>query len=300
MVRSSRCEDLSQKLLVERMSTITTKSRPSPPTQTVERALSLLDALGDSPEPLTLTELSQRVAMHASTCLRLLRTLEAGAYVAKIPETGQYRLGARIFSLARALEAQIDIRAIARPVLQHLSTAIGESAGLVIRQGNEGIVIERVVGPSALRHVSGVGDRGPLYCTSAGKALLAWEDPAWVDLYLASEPLAPRTETTITAIPALRHELDHICQLGYAVDQGEREVGLHGASAPVRDATGHVVAVLGFSGPAERINTEALPDFIKQMLLGAAAVSAQLGWTAAAGLDPDEVPGRPELAVANR
>jgi len=248
------------------------------PTQTVERAFLLLDVIADSTRPMNLKEIAERSQLNASTCLRLLRTMELNQYVVRLPDTGLYRLGAKILTLAYALESQLDIRTIARPILQELSLAVGESAGLIIRQGNEGIVIERAAGPNALRHVTAIGYRGPLYCTSAGKALLAWCEPEWRDRYLRTEDFPALTSATITSRGALEIELERIREFGYATDFGEREEGLVAFAAPVRDAADHVVAVIGVSGPAERMADDIVPDVIQKLLRGAEGVSLQLGW----------------------
>ncbi len=276
-------ESLNQTGNVSAMTKIPAATRP---TQTVERALSLLDVLAESTRPMNLKEISQRSQLNATTCLRLLRTLELNHYVVRLPESGQYRLGGKILTLAYAMESQLDIRTIARPVLQELSLAIGESAGLIIRQGNEGIVIERAAGPSALRHVTGIGYRGPLYCTSAGKVLLAWSEPEWRERYLANEILHQLTPTTITSRSALEVQLEQIRESGYATDYGEREEGLVAIAAPVRDAADHVVASIGVSGPAERMPDELMPEFIRRLVLGAEEISIQLGWSPVTSREP--------------
>ena len=254
------------------------------PTQTVDRAFSLLDVLADSERPLSLSEIAQLAELNISTCLRLLRTLEQRHYVERTHDSGAYRLGARIFALAHALESQLDIRSIARPVLERLSRVTGESAGLIVRQGNEGIVIERVVGPAALRHVTGLGHRGPLYCTSAGKALLAWGDPGFVERYLATEPLVPLTPTTIIDPARILVELDQVRNRGYALDFGEREVGLVGAAAPIRDVGDRLVGAIGCSGPVNRLTETVMATLVAGIVAGANEISIQLGWRPGTGI----------------
>lgn len=248
------------------------------PTQTVDRALSLLDVLADSRHPLNLKSISSRSGLNASTCLRLLRTLELNHYVVRLPDSDLYRLGPKILTLSYALESQIDIRTIARPSLEYLSEVIGESAGLVIRQGDEGVLIERSISERALRHVQGIGHRGPLYCTSAGKILLAWEEPEWQERYIDEVDMVPLTATTITSPDFLREELAAVREQGYAIDRAEREEGLSAIAVPVRDAADHVVASLGVSGPSERLPESAFADTIRHLIAQAEVISIQLGW----------------------
>jgi DNA-binding IclR family transcriptional regulator len=249
------------------------------PTQTVERALILLDVIGAADHSLTLTDIAQSAGIHISTCTRLLRTLEASGLVARDDAKSGYRLGRKIFTLAHALERQLDIRALARPVLQHLTDVTGEMASLAMLHGDEVMLIERSVSRNELGFLSGPGARVPLYCTSAGKVLLAHADAELVARVL-SGPLPQRTPTTITTPDALRRELADVRAQGYAIDRCERENGLFGVAAPVRDVASRVIAVVSFSGPAERINTPALPEWTAVLRQMAEQLSTELGWVA--------------------
>jgi len=262
------------------------------PTQTVQRAFALLDLLGQADKPLPLTELANRAGLHPSTCLRLLRTAGAQGFVERVGSSGHYRLGAKIFTLAYALERQMDIRAVVRPVLRRLSDAINESASLVIRLEHEAMVLERVVGKGELGFQISVGARGPLYCTAAGKALLAFADPLLIDEVLAG-PLPRLTAATLTDPVALRADLDDTRERGYSIDNCEREDGLFGVAAPVWDAADRLVGVVVSSGPSERLNTATLPQTIAALLDAAADMSARLGHTLpAAGDAPPSRPSR--------
>lgn len=253
-----------------------TDSQPKP-TQTVERALTLLDVIGEADRSLTLTEIAQRGGIHISTCTRLLRTLENAGLVARDDGTNGFRLGGKIFTLAHALERQLDIRAVARPALQHLTDVTGEMASLAVLHDNEAMLIERAIARNELGFRAGVGARAPLYCTAAGKALLAFAESELVEEILAG-PLPALTANTLTSPDALRVELGKVRAQGYAIDRCERENGLFGVSAPVRDVAARVVAVMSFSGPAERINSPTLSAWIAELLEMAAQVSSQLGW----------------------
>jgi DNA-binding IclR family transcriptional regulator len=247
------------------------------PTQTVERALSLLDVLGRADHALSLTEIAQQAGIHISTSLRLLRTLAMTGFVERGAVKGQYRLGSKIFTLAHALERQIDLRSLARPILQGVTAATNEMSSVAVLDGSEVMLLERAISRNELGFLAGPGSRGPLYCTAAGKALLAHADPELIERIL-SGPLPPRTPTTITTPEALWAELARVRAQGYAIDQCEREPGLFGVATPVRDVSNRVIAVLSVSGPAERINTPALPQTIATIREAAAVLSAKLGW----------------------
>jgi DNA-binding IclR family transcriptional regulator len=261
------------------------------PTQTVQRAFGLLDLLGQADKPLPLTEVAARAGLHPSTCLRLLRTAESHGFVERLASSGHYRLGAKIFTLAYGLERQLDIRALVRPVLQHLAETIHESASLVIHLDNEAMVLERVIGKTELGFQLGVGARGPLYCTAAGKALIAFGDPSRLEDVLQG-PLPRLTATTLTDPAALRADIERTRERGYSIDNCEREDGLFGLAAPVWDAGGRLIGVVASSGPSERLNTASLPSTIDALLAAAADMSARLGHTPPSAVPEGPAPPR--------
>ncbi len=90
--------------------------------------------------------------------------------------------------------------------------------------------------------------------------------------------MPPLTATTITSPDELRAELAKVRAQGYAIDICERENGLFGVAAPVRDVAGRVIATISFSGPAERINTPLLPAWIEVLRQSADQISSVFGW----------------------
>ena len=247
--------------------------------QTVERALRVLERVASFPRPTSLTEIANAAALHPSTTYRLLGTLVQTGYVTRDSRTGLYRLGLKLLRISRALEEQLDIRAIALPVMERIVAQEDETVSLVIRTGTAGVVIERVQCARQIRSVTPVGSHGPLHCTAAGKILIAWLRPADVQALIAEAPLVRHTARTITNAEALARELAKVRAQGVALDRGERFDDLIGIAAPVRNARGRVIAALSLSGPAQRLGPDRRPGLAAIMREAAASVSAALGST---------------------
>lgn len=252
---------------------------PGAPMQTVERALRVLERVASFPRPTSLTEIANAAALHPSTTYRLLGTLVQTGYVTRDSRTGLYRLGLKLLRISRALEEQLDIRAIALPVMERIVAQEDETVSLVIRTGTAGVVIERVQCARQIRSVTPVGSHGPLHCTAAGKILIAWLRPADVQALIAEAPLVRHTARTITNAEALARELAKVRAQGVALDRGERFDDLIGIAAPVRNARGRVIAALSLSGPAQRLGPDRRPGLAAIMREAAASVSAALGST---------------------
>ena len=246
--------------------------------QSIARALAVLDTLADSQGEIGIVGLSQRVALHTSTVHRLLATLAAQGYVRQNPDTGRYALGPKAIHLAEAYLGQLDLRRVARPYLERLTQATGETANLVIQDGRAALYLDKVESPRSLRIFSRIGRRAPLHCTAVGKVLLANAPPAHVDGLLGEGPLERLTKRTITSVAQLRRELATVRAQGYALDREECEEGGHCIAVPVRSATGETVAAVGISSPSVRMSARRVQELVPAVVRTGREISERLGF----------------------
>jgi DNA-binding IclR family transcriptional regulator len=246
--------------------------------QSVVRALRLIDALGESRGEVGIADLSKRVGLHVSTAHRLLATLIQQGYCRQNPETGRYALGAKLFHLGEVCLGQLDLRGLARPFLERLSRETGETANLVVLDGQEVLYLDKVESPQNLRIFSRIGHRAPLYCTAVGKVLLAYRAAAESEALMGKEPLKPLTRHTVTSLTRLRRELAKVREQGFALDKEECEEGAYCLAVPVRNAQGRIEAALSVSGPTVRLGDHRIPDLVPLMRRASEQLSAQLGF----------------------
>jgi DNA-binding IclR family transcriptional regulator len=244
--------------------------------QSVSRALQLLREIAEGPR--SLDELAAAVEVHKTTVLRLLRTLEDDRLVYR-DAAYRYRLGAGLFALsARALE-QRPVRAAAAPHLAALNRSTGHTVHLAAYEGDEVVYIDKYDSRHPVRMYSRIGLRARLHCTAVAKVLLADLPPRErraVAESIAYEALTPHTLTTAEAFLA---ELARVAEQGYAVDRGEHETFLNCVGAPVRDATGRVVAAVSVSVPDLVLDFGQVLALLPDLLATAAAISADCGWS---------------------
>jgi DNA-binding IclR family transcriptional regulator len=245
--------------------------------QSVARALTLLDALGDSRGEVGIAELSKQVGFHVSTAHRLLATLIAQGYARQNPETGRYGLGAKAFHLAEAYLGQMDLRRIVHPVLERLTRETGETANLVILDGRETLYLDKVESPQSLRIFSRIGRRAPLHCTAAGKVLLAGRSWSDVRRMLGGDSLERFTPRTILSLEDLRRELEGVRTVGVALDREECEEGATCIAAPVRNARAETVAAMSISGPTLRMHAERIRELVPVVMGMGREASKRLG-----------------------
>jgi IclR family KDG regulon transcriptional repressor len=85
-----------------------------------------------------------------------------------------YRLGIRLFELGNVVATTFDLRDITLTYLYKIAEQTGETVYLGISNETDTIYIETVDGQNTLKSSVLLGKRTPLYCTSVGKAILAF------------------------------------------------------------------------------------------------------------------------------
>src|SRR3954465_3287114 len=142
----------------------------------LRRALGILEALVEPSAEgrmLSLSELAKASGLNKATLLRLSEPLQEAGLVGRDGQ-GDFGLGVGALRLGEAYLAGVDLRGAARPILEELVAESGETAHLVVFDEPYVVYVDKVDSPSTVRMHSRVGGRMPLYCTAAGKAMLAW------------------------------------------------------------------------------------------------------------------------------
>lgn len=244
--------------------------------QSLDRGLSVLTALADGAS--TLDELAERLGVHKSTVLRLLRTLEARHFVRR-EGVRHYLLGSALFDLAtRALESR-DVRRASAPALAALNERTGHTVHLATYEDGEVVYVDKYEGRHAVRMYSRVGKRAPLHCTAVGKVLVAALPRAQREDVARGLDYPRLTANTITTAEDYLAELAVVAERGYAVDDAEHEDFIHCLAAPVRGPGGVVLAAVSLSVPRVLLDFDGLLDLLPQLRAAAEDASAHNGWT---------------------
>ena len=249
--------------------------------QTVTNALRVLDAFREEDE-IGVAELSRRLGLHKNNVFRLLATLEEEGYVEQSQDNERYRLGLRSLELGAAFARHHTLSVRARPVLETLCEATGETAHLGMLDSYEVVHVSGVAPARALVASERMGARLPLHCTALGKVLLGCaqesEQQGYDRVVVAGAPLPARTERTITDPDKLFEEARTAAGQGLAFDLEEFEVGIACAAAPVYAASGLVVGALSVSAPTARCDEARLKGRLANQVVEAAeSLSRELG-----------------------
>ncbi|MGY0021170.1 IclR family transcriptional regulator [Streptomyces sp. cg35] len=248
--------------------------------QGLNRDLRLLDALAlheaERGRGLGVVELAQRTGREKSQVSRALKALAEEGVVERDPDTLEYRLGWRLFSMV-ARTAESRLLRIAEPVMRRLAAQLEETCHLCVLRDSEVLTVLSVSAHSYRAH--GWEGRGvPAARTSAGRVLLLDATPDELYVRLGMGDLSGGFDGSLVhSVQELWQRIQEARARGYAEVREEFESGLVGVSAPIRDFRGRVVAAFNVGAPEERLGGS-LEEAGRITVRAAARVSAALGW----------------------
>jgi DNA-binding IclR family transcriptional regulator len=243
-----------------------------------EKMLRILDCFTLQGGQLSVGDISKLTGIPRSTAHRWVGILRDTGLLDQDNSRDVYRLGLRLIHLGNNALWSMDISREARHVLEALSRSAGARSHLCVFDGNQMIFVTRTIGGRAGRFNSTtVMESSPCYCTSVGKAVLAYQPQETVERII-SQGLHPYTPHTITDPDRLRKELALTRKRGYSINNGEMEMHERCIGAPVRNAAGRVIAGLSLTDKTRKMTDDKIPGFAQTVIKHADLLSVQLGY----------------------
>ncbi len=217
--------------------------------KSVARVFDLLELIADAGGDVTLSELSTSANLPLPTIHRLLRTLVSLGYARQLANR-RYALGPKLVRLGEVANRKFG--QIAMPQLKDLVERLGETANLATIDGDRVIYVSQAPSPHAMRMFTEVGRRSFLHSTGVGKAILAQLGDDAVREIIARTGMPRATERSLDSIEALLADLALTRERGYAIDDGEQEIGVRCYAMSVPDMP--VPTAVSVSGPVARVD----------------------------------------------
>ncbi|MGB5857735.1 MAG: IclR family transcriptional regulator [Pseudomonas aeruginosa] len=229
-----------------------TRERSDAAPMALERVLRTLRLLADDPDGLTLSQLKAQIEAPKTSVHSLLQGLTAAGYVQR--HDSRYRLGPESLVLGAALVAARSLSIVATPYLRDARAQSGETVllGVIDRLSGRLTYTQILESHKPVRYTVPVGTTRPLFATSAGRVLLAFQDDVWRRDYLKTADVRALTDKTVTDRRQLSKIIERIRTTGHGVTIGEVTPDVAGFAAPVIEADGHVNAAVIIAAPVER------------------------------------------------
>jgi DNA-binding IclR family transcriptional regulator len=208
--------------------------------QVISRAASILRALRDEHDGLSLAQIAERVGLPRSTVQRIVHALVAERLLMAASPNGRVRLGTEITALAN--NSKIDVVEMAHPHLAALAELIGETVDLAVLRGDHLLFLDQIAGTHRLRAVSAVGEPFPLHSTANGKASLALLSDAEIRQRLKGTRLVTAKGKART-LSALLQEIAEVRRTGIAHDREEHSPGICAVGVAFSDQSGTIYSI---------------------------------------------------------
>ncbi len=215
----------------------------------LERVVRILAVFEPGRPQVAVTAIARLTGLHVATVSRLVAQLVEHGLLERT-ETGQVRVGIRLWELGQRASPTLSLRDAAMPFLEDLHAVVGHHVQLGVLDGGQVLFLERLSAPHAVINYTRIAGRLPLHASSSGLVLLAHAPPALQEEVLAG-PLDRLTANTVTDPRELRRMLARIRREGVVITEGFIHLDATGVAVPVRDGAGAVVAALSTIQPSD-------------------------------------------------
>jgi DNA-binding IclR family transcriptional regulator len=226
----------------------------------LERGLKILTEFSPREPVLGAPELSKRLKIPRTTVFRLLQTLESLGFLERADKDRNYRLGVAVLRLGFEYLSSLELTDLGLPIIEALRTETGLTSHIVIRDGRDVVFVAKAQShtPIFSSVKVNVGTRLPAYATTHGQVLMG--DMTLDELKkLYPEPELERfTKQTPATIDDLYERIRDDARRGFAISESSFERGISVVSAPVRNDTGRIVAVITTTIPRHQIDASLL------------------------------------------
>jgi IclR family transcriptional regulator, acetate operon repressor len=242
----------------------------------VDNALHLLQ-LGAERQALRVAEAAELLGVARSTAHRLLGALRRRGFVMQDRPNGAYRPGPALNEVGIAAINRIDIRRVARPVLEELRDQTQETASLAVLEGATIRFVDCMESPRSVRVGNRTGVVRHAHASAVGKAILAELPTIDVERRYPTDDLAPNTASSLTDRAALLAELAETRARGYALNWEESADGISAVAVALHDSAGTPLAAIGIAAPSSRTGgVDGIEAYAPVVLRGARLVQERL------------------------
>lgn len=225
--------------------------------QSVQRAIDIINCVGDNGRRITLKEISSKLELNINTTRGLVQTLLANGFLSRDEEQGNYTLGYEFLTKSK-LVYQLHIQRvqdIAHSDMKRISERYGISSWLQISFYRDIYTVETVEAPgSHYSYAPKSGANLPLHASASGKLRIAYMPEHERQKVLNSIHLEPLTEHTITDREMFAGVIEQVYSQGYATELEETDIGISSVGTPFFDARGTLSGTLSVVAPSVKLN----------------------------------------------
>ena len=216
--------------------------------RTTQRTVEILKLVSKNPEGITLDDICEQLSLPKTSAYDIITTLvEMGMANVQKGQKQTYTIGLTAYRIGINYTNNLDFLGVIEPELKAFSREVGKTVFFGVRSDHEVVYICKFEPENPIITTATVGTKNPMYCTSLGKAILAYTDEGTRQQVTSRITFRRKTDSTIMTLEALERELDRVKSQGYALDAREMEDHMECAGAPVFGPDNSVMGAISVS-----------------------------------------------------
>lgn len=239
------------------------QSHPKIGVKVLEQAIQVLRLLGNGSGDKSVRELAEDLNISKTTVQRILVSLERAGLATLQQSTQKYELGVGILELATSYLRQSDLISVAKPYLQRLWEATGETICLSTIVDDARVAIFQLESRDPLRFTTEVGRRYPLYAGATSRALLACLPLDTARAVVDRTALCALTPETATTTDEVIRRVERVLRCGYAISHAEYVPGGAGLAVPIK--CDNLPCAVSLYAPDQRLTSDMIANVLPEM-----------------------------------
>lgn len=210
-------------------------------------------------------DISDRTGLPKATVSRLTYTLTLLGYLSRDLALQKYRLGPGVLSLGHPLLASMQVRQLAKPMMETLARKTGCTVNLGVRDRASVVYVDSVRADRANSHLPDIGTTRPLLASSIGRALIFASPPAECTAivnYLKVHDPGQFDEHR----EAFEHNRKLFASEGYCMALGEWRKEIHAVAMPIGHRPGDPALAMNCSLYSHRAAEDKLVRVVVPLL----------------------------------
>ncbi len=235
-------------------------------------AIRLMTAIAEDRALRNASELGRSLGIAQATNYRIIRTLENADWLARRAEGG-YEISTGLLRLTESAEPARKLLAVAEDEMTRLSNASALTTKLSIRNGDYAVTALRRDPPEVMAVGGTLGGQFHLCYGSSGAMFAADFRQDQLARLIES---APAQVWTYQSREDFLARVDQVRQTASCVDHGSYHPNIHSISAPIRNDTGRILAVLSVLALPHDLPAHRIAELRRQVVQSAQACEGKL------------------------